>query len=213
MRVLRSAPGRLDTLEASGSEKKNEQVSLFCPYGDELHDIEKLFIEYAWVFYTKAAAPRDAAQQAPGGRRRTQARRPRLDESHPGPSCYAPQARPRHHGDFRTRTHIRASSLPVPKMSAGITNPCASINQPARALALGTDRLAHAGQRNNHYGCPTIRKAVPRDPAVKGKACASSTAAWQLKRGAADGGESEALPRADGGRSAAPPTAAEARRR
>ncbi len=42
----------------------------FCPHGDELHDIEKLFIEYAWVFYTKAAAaPRDAAQRAPGGRR------------------------------------------------------------------------------------------------------------------------------------------------
>ena len=57
--------------------------------------------------------------------------------------------RPRHHGVFRTRTHIRASSLP--KMSAGIRNPCASINQPARALALGTDRPAHAGQRNNHY--------------------------------------------------------------
>jgi hypothetical protein len=49
--------------------EKNEQVSLFCPHGDELHDIEKLFIEYAWVFYTKAAAPRDAAQRAPGGRR------------------------------------------------------------------------------------------------------------------------------------------------
>ena len=30
------------------------------------HDIEKLFIEYAWVFYTKAAAPRAAAQRAPG---------------------------------------------------------------------------------------------------------------------------------------------------
>ncbi len=49
--------------------EKNEQLSLFCPHGDELHDIEKLFIEYAWVFYTKAAAPRDAAQRAPGGRR------------------------------------------------------------------------------------------------------------------------------------------------
>jgi hypothetical protein len=36
-------------------------------------------------------------------------------------------------------------------MSAGIRNPCASINQPARALALGTDSPAHAGQRNNHY--------------------------------------------------------------
>jgi hypothetical protein len=107
--------------------------------------------------------------------------------------------RPRHHGVFRTRTHIRASSLP--KMSAGIRNPCASINQPARALALGTDRPAHAGQRNNHYGCPTIRKAGPRDPVVKAKACAPSTAAW-LKRGAAEGG-----------RSPAPPMAAEARRR
>ena len=32
-----------------------------------------------------------------------------------------------------------------------ITNPCAYINQPARALALGTDRPAHASQRNNHY--------------------------------------------------------------
>jgi hypothetical protein len=130
--------------------------------------------------------------------------------------------RPRHHGVFRTRTHIRASSLP--KMSAGIRNPCASINQPARALALGTDRPAHAGQRNNHYGCPTIRKAAPRDPVVKAKACAQSTAAWRLKRGAAraDGGGCEAPPRADGGgseapprggRSAAPPMAAEARRR
>ncbi len=42
--------------------EKNKQVSLFCPQCDELHDIEKLFIEYAWVFYTKAA--RDAAQRA-----------------------------------------------------------------------------------------------------------------------------------------------------
>jgi hypothetical protein len=49
----------------------------------------------------------------------------------------------------------------LPKMSAGITNPCAYIDQPARALALGTDRPAHASQRNNHYGCPTIRKAGP----------------------------------------------------
>jgi hypothetical protein len=73
-------------------------------------------------------------------------------------------------------------------MSAGIRNPCASINQPARALALGTDRPAHAGQRNNHYGCPTIRKAAPGDPVVKAKACGPSTAAWRLKRGAADGG-------------------------
>ncbi len=36
-------------------------------YGDELHDIEKIFIEYALVFYTMAAS-RDAAQLAPGGR-------------------------------------------------------------------------------------------------------------------------------------------------
>ncbi len=57
--------------------------------GDELHDIEKLFIqvEYAWVFYTKAAAPRDAAhwqrRRAPGGRA--------ADSEAPsqqGPSCY-----------------------------------------------------------------------------------------------------------------------------
>jgi hypothetical protein len=54
----------------------------------------------------------------------------------------------RHHGVFRTPTHTRASSLP--KMSAGITNPCACINQPARALAQGTDRPAYAGQRNNY---------------------------------------------------------------
>jgi hypothetical protein len=36
------------------------------------------------------------------------------------------------------------------------------INQPARALALGTDRPAHAGQRNNrdHYGhgCRCLKK-------------------------------------------------------
>jgi hypothetical protein len=121
----------------------------------------------------------------------------------------------RHHSVFRTRTHTRASSESLPKISAGITNPCACIKQPARALALGTDRPAHAGQRNNHYGCPTIRKAGPRDPVVKAKACALSTAAWRLKRGAADGGGSEAPPRADsdGGGSEAAPMAAEARRR
>jgi hypothetical protein len=72
--------------------------------------------------------------------------------------------RPRHHGVFRTRTHIRASSLP--KMSAGIRNPCASINQPARALALGTDRPAHAGPRNNHYA-----SWVSRPPTQPRAAC------------------------------------------
>jgi hypothetical protein len=51
---------------------------LICPEGDELHVIEKLFIEYAWVlvFYTKSAAPRDrrrrrggpAGARTPGGR-------------------------------------------------------------------------------------------------------------------------------------------------
>ena len=96
-------------------------------------------------------------------------------------------------------------------MSAGIRNPCASINQPARALALGTDRPAHAGQRNNHYGCPTIRKAAPGDPVVKAKACARSTAAWRLKRGAAAWRPKRGA--ADGGRSEAPLMAAEARRR
>ncbi len=91
-----------------------------------------------------------------------------------------------------------------------------------RALALGTDRPAHAGQRNNNYCCPTIRKAGPRDPVVKAKACAPSTAAWRLKLGTADGGGCEAQPRADGcgsevpprgGRSEAQQMAAEARRR
>ncbi len=60
--------------------------------------------------------------------------------------------RPRHHGVFHTRTPTH-----VPKMSAGITSPCgACIKQPARALALGTDRPAHAGQRNNHYAGPAL---------------------------------------------------------
>ncbi len=101
--------------------------------------------------------------------------------------------RPRHHGDFRTRTHIRASSLP--KMSAGITNPCASIKQPARALALGTDRPAHAGQRNNHYGCPTVRKAAQGPsshsqgvrPEHRRVAAEARRRRWRPKRGAADG--------------------------
>ncbi len=48
-------------------------------------------------------------------------------------------------------------------MSAGITYPCAYIDQPARALALGTaaDRPtrspAHASQRNNHHVRPASR--------------------------------------------------------
>jgi hypothetical protein len=46
-------------------------------------------------------------------------------------------------------------------MSAGITNPCTYIDQPASAMAVGTDCPAHAGQQNNHYGCPTIRKPGP----------------------------------------------------
>ena len=92
--------------------------------------------------------------------------------------------RPRHHGVLCTRTHTSASSLP--KMSAGIPNPCAYIrvNQPGRAHAgrsepIVTARLGqmvpralgplHAGSRNNHYGCPTIRKARPRDPVVQAK--------------------------------------------
>ncbi len=53
-------------------------------------------------------------------------------------------------------------------MPAGVTNSCAYIDQPARALALGTD---NAGQRNNHYGCPTIRNVGPGSPVVKAKAC------------------------------------------
>ncbi len=66
------------------------------------------------------------------------------------------------------------------------------MDQAARALALGTDRLAHAGQRNNHYGCPTIRKAGPRYPVVKATGQVvrperRRLGGWRLKRGAADG--------------------------
>ncbi len=66
-------------------------------------------------------------------------------------------------------------------MSPGITNPCAYIDQPARALAFGTDRPAHASQRNNHY-FPTIRKAGPRGPVVKAKACTPSRVEAEARR-------------------------------
>jgi hypothetical protein len=73
------------------------------------------------------------------------------------------------------------------KMSAGIPNPCGYINKPARTHAgrSGPMMTARLGQMvtlglfrlaDNHYGCPTIRKARPRDPVVKAKAGAPSAA-------------------------------------
>ena len=53
--------------------------------------------------------------------------------------------RPRRCGVLN-RTHTRARSLA--KLSAGISNPCGYIDQPARARWWP---LAPAGQRNNHY--------------------------------------------------------------
>ena len=72
-------------------------------------------------------------------------------------------------------------------MSAGIPNPCGYINQPARTHAGRSEPMmtARLGQMvtlglfrlaDNHYGCPTIRKARPRDPVVKAKAGAPSAA-------------------------------------
>ena len=75
-------------------------------------------------------------------------------------------------------THVLSS---LGKLSAGIPNPCGYINTPARTHAgrSGPMMTARLGQMvtlglfrlvDNHYGCPTIRKARPRDPVVKAKA-------------------------------------------
>ncbi len=58
----------------------------------------------------------------------------------------APRLRPR--GVFRTRTHTRASSL-MQRLSAGISNSCGYINQPASTVT-HTPSARRAG-RNSHY--------------------------------------------------------------
>ena len=93
-------------------------------------------------------------------------------------------------------THVLSS---LAKLSAGIPNPCGYINQPARTHAGRSEPMmtARLGQMvtlslfllaDNHYCCPTIWKARPRDPVVKAKAGAPSAADWRCGRCTADGG-------------------------
>ena len=94
--------------------------------------------------------------------------------------------RPRHCGVLN-RTHTRASSLA--KMSAGIPNPCGYIDQPARArldriMTAGPSRPV-AGQRNNHYGCPTIKSQAP-EPSSQSQ---SARRRWRPKSRRCDAGD------------------------
>ena len=59
---------------------------------------------------------------------------------------------------IRTNQPVISTSRPVP-MSVARSRPTRTDGEP--------------GSRNNHYGCPTIRKARPGDPVVKAMAAAA----------------------------------------